>query len=128
MNYSIPPALLPFLGFLAVLGGVALVVRLGRSLVRLGLTAAELGAASGLAEVSARRGDITGLAERASHGAELRRNRRRDIAFVLFWLALLVIPPLAGWTRIVYAAAAVLWVLPRRPILKRPVRVAVERP
>ena len=128
MNYSIPPALLPFLGFLAVLGGIALVVRLGRSLVRLGLTAAEIGAASGLAEVSARRGDITGLAERASHGEELRRNRRRDIAFVLFWLALLVIPPLAGWTRIVYAAASVLWLLPRRPILKRAIRVPVERP
>ncbi|HYW07533.1 MAG TPA: hypothetical protein VE913_11280 [Longimicrobium sp.] len=128
MNYSIPPALLPFVGFLAVLGGIALVVRLGRSLVRLGLTAAELGAASGLAEVSARRGDITGLAERASHGATLRHNRRRDIAVVLFWLALLVIPPLAGWTRVVYAASAVLWLLPRRPILQRAIRVPVERP
>ena len=101
---------------LAVLGVLALVVRLGRAMLRLGLNAAEATAASGLAEVSERRGDVTGFLERRAFGQTLRRARRRNLAATLAYAALIAIPPFAGVAREVYAAAALLWLLPRRPV------------
>lgn len=107
---------------LAVLGFVALIARLGRSALRLGLNAAEATAASGLAEVSERRGDITGYLERRASGESLRRARRRNLAATLLYAALLAVPPFAGVAREVYAASALLWLLPRRPV-RPPVQV-----
>lgn len=105
---------------LAVLGLVALVARLGRAALRLGLNAAEATAASGLAEVSQRRGDITGFLERRASGETLRRRRRRNLAAVLGYGMLLVAPLFTDAAREVYAAASLLWLLPRRPVRPPP--------
>jgi hypothetical protein len=115
----------PVLGFLAVLGVLAILVRLGRSLLRVGITLAEETAARGLAEASARRGDLTGLAERREQARALRRKRLQQLGASVLWAALLVVPALAGWSAPVYAASSLLWLLPRKPI--RP-RVAVVPP
>lgn len=101
---------------LAVLGFVALVARLGRAGLRLGLNAAEATATTGLAEVSQRRGDITGFLERQASSEALRRARRRNLAAVAGYGLLLVVPLFAGYAREVYAASALLWLLPRRPV------------
>jgi hypothetical protein len=101
---------------LAVLGFFALVARLGRAALRLGLNAAEATAASGLAEVSQRRGDVTGFLERQASGQSLRRARRRNVAAIAGYAALLVLPPFFGLAAEVYAASALLWLLPRKPI------------
>jgi hypothetical protein len=108
---------------LAVLGIAALVVRLSRAALRLGLNAAEATAASGLADVSQRRGDITGFLERRASGETLRRARRRNLAAVLFYVLLLVVPLFTGVAREAYAAAALIWLLPRRPV-RPPVQVS----
>ena len=119
MNPATLSSLGPFLVLLALAGGAALVLRLGGSLVRLGLTAAETTAATGLAEVSARRGDLTGLAERREEARALRRARRRQAAATVLWISLLVAPAALGWAREVYAGASLLWLLPR-PRLRLP--------
>jgi hypothetical protein len=104
---------------LAVFGFLALIARLGRAMLRLGVNAAEATAANGLAEVSHRRGDITGFLERQASTATLRRARRINAAAVAGYALLLAVPLFAGVAREVYAASALLWLLPRRPI--RPV-------
>jgi hypothetical protein len=106
----------PLLGILAVVGVLAIVARLGRSLLRVGITVAEETAAAGMAEASARRGDLTGLAERREQKTALRRTRFKQLAVSTLWIALLVVPALAGWGRPVYAAAVLLWLLPRAPL------------
>lgn len=101
---------------LAVAGCLALLVRSGRALLRLGLNAAEAQAVSGLADVSERRGDLTGLMESRSMTAVLRSARRKNLATTAMYALLLVGAPLAGFGREVYAAAALLWFLPTRPV------------
>lgn len=101
---------------LAVLGFLALAGRLMRALVRLALNAAESTAATGLAEVSERRGDITGMMERRTAAQTLRRNRRITLLTVIGCLLLIAIPPFAGVAREVYAACALLWFAPDRRI------------
>ncbi|HEY0015712.1 MAG TPA: hypothetical protein VGC13_05315 [Longimicrobium sp.] len=113
---------------LAVFGVLALVSRLGRELTRLALNAAEATAATGLAEVSERRGDITGLMERRAAAQTLRRNRRRTLAGVAAFLLLLAIPPFAGLAREVYAACALLWFVPARRLRPRMPVQAPEQP
>ncbi|HEX6910370.1 MAG TPA: hypothetical protein VF142_08240, partial [Longimicrobium sp.] len=93
---------------LAALGVFALLARLGRSMLRLGLNAAEATAASGLAEVSERRGDITGFMERRASGETLRRARRRNLASVAAYALLIAIPPFTPFARELYAASALL--------------------
>lgn len=107
---SIVLLLLAVLGFAAVLG------RLARAALRLGLNAAEATAATGLAEVSQRRGDVTGFLERQASTAVLRRARRRNLAAVAGYGLLLAVPLFAGVAREVYAASALLWLLPRRSV------------
>jgi hypothetical protein len=102
--------------FLSVLGGVALVVRLLRAILRFAFAAAQSSAAAGLAEVSARRGDLSTLAERKTVERAARQARRRDGLLAMLWLLLLVLPLLFGYAREAYAAAAVLWFLPLQPI------------
>ena len=104
---------------LAVFGFMALALRLGRELVRLALNAAESTHATGLAEVSERRGDITGLMERRAAADTLRRNRLRTWLQVVGLLLLLVIPPFFGLGREVYAASALLWFVPARKLRPR---------
>lgn len=121
--------LLSFVLFLlAVLGVVAVLLRLGRELVRLALNAAESTHATGLAEISERRGDITGLMERRAAAGTLRRDRRLALAQVAIFLLLLVVPPLAGLAREVYAACALLWFVPARKLRARVPVHAPEQP
>lgn len=101
---------------LAVLGAVALVVRVLRAMFRFAIAAAQSSAAAGLAEVSARRGDLSALAERKSVERAARHARRRDGISMTLWLLLLVLPLVFGWVREAYAAAAVLWFFPLQPI------------
>ncbi|WP_420129246.1 hypothetical protein [Longimicrobium sp.] len=101
---------------LAVFGFVALAGRLGRSVLRLALNAAESTAASGLAEISERRGDITGMMETRNTAQTLRRNRRLTLLAVVGCLLLIIIPPFAGVAREVYALCALLWFIPTRRI------------
>lgn len=102
---------------LAIAGCVALLNRLFRSLARVGLAWMESTAAAGLAEVSERRGDITALMERRASETGMRRNRRKETAFAAGYLLLLLVPPFAGLAAEVYAASALLWVLPKRPVV-----------
>ena len=106
----------PLTGLLALVGLAALVYRLGRALLRVGLAAAEAGAVGGMMRVSVRQGDLTGMAERQALVTAVRRGRALALLMVALWAALLVVPPLAGIARPVYAAAALVWLLPRRPI------------
>lgn len=101
---------------LAVFGFVALAGRLGRSVLRLALNAAESTAASGLAEVSERRGDITAMMETRNAAQALRRKRRLTLLTVVFCLLLIIVPPFAGVAREVYALCALLWFVPARPV------------
>ncbi|HSU14859.1 hypothetical protein [Longimicrobium sp.] len=106
----------PVVGLLAVFGCVALVFRLARAALRLGLSTLESASAGGLVEVSIRHGDLTGMAERQAQARAARRARLRAILLVLLWAALLVAPVVAGISRPVYALAALLWLLPRKPV------------
>ena len=99
---------------LAVLGFLALAGRLARTLLRLALNAAESTAASGLAEVSERRGDITGMMEKRTAAQTLRRNRRITGLTAIACVLLIVVPPFAGIAREVYAACSLLWLVPAR--------------
>lgn len=110
----------PLVGLLAFVGGAALLYRVGRGVLRLGLAAAETAAVNGLVEISIRHGDLTGLAERRAAARLVRRTRVRAGLFLLLWLALLVVPLFAGVARLVYAACALLWLLPREPIRLTP--------
>jgi len=114
----------PLTGLLALIGLAALVYRLGRSLLRLGLAAAEAGAVGGMMRVSVRQGDLTGMAERQALVAAVRRNRILALLTAALWAVLLVAPPLAGIARPVYAAAALVWLLPRRPLRLTAVRAS----
>lgn len=104
----------PLVLLLAFAGAAALVLRLLRMLLRLGLRAAEVTAASGMAEISARQGDLTSLAERQEALTRARRRARVEVALALLWLAWLAVPTFAPWTREAYALAAPLWLLPRK--------------
>jgi hypothetical protein len=106
----------PILLLLAIIGAVALVYRAFRSIARLGVSLAESTAASGLAEVSARRGDLTALEENRSTQRAARRRQRGDVLATALWLAWLLVPPWLGWAAPFYAAAAPLWFLPYSPI------------
>ena len=104
---------------MAVLGAAALVVRLVRTGLRLALRAAEASAAAGLADVSARRGDLTGMMERRAAEQGARRERRGALLLALLWLLWLVVPLFAGFGREAFALAAVLWLVPIQPLRVR---------
>lgn len=99
---------------LAILGAAALAGRVLRTLLRLALRAAEETAASGLAEVSERRGDLTAMTERRAQLQAARARRRRELWALAIWLLWLVLPPILGWLPEGYAAAALLWLV--RPL------------
>ncbi len=98
--------------FLAALGIGALVLRLGRSAMRLALRVAEVTAAKGLVEISLRRGDLTGLAERRTAERSARRSRGREAAVAGLWVLWLLIPLFTPWVLEAYAVAAPLWLIP----------------
>lgn len=94
---------------LAIVGAVAILRNLLRTLVRLGIRAAEATSASGLAEVSARRGDLTVLAERRAVLREARQRRAGDLVRTLLWLGWLTLPLFLGWVVPAYLIALPLW-------------------
>src|SRR5690606_9783526 len=94
---------------LAIVGAVAILRNLLRTLVRLGIRAAEATSASGLAEVSARRGDLTALAERRAVLREARQRRAGDLVRTLLWLGWLTLPLFLGWVVPAYLIALPLW-------------------
>ena len=109
----------PVVGLLAAVGAVGLVYRLGRTLLRLGIAAAEATAVGGLLETSIRNGDLTGMAENREVVQRARAGRLRAGALLLLWSALLILPPAFGVARAVYAVSALVWLLPRRPLRLR---------
>lgn len=100
---------------LAVVGGLALAMCAFRAGFALLVVTAEGVAQRGLADVSHRRGDITGMAERQAVLGRMKRGRLRAAARLALWLALLAVPPLLGLTLPVYSVCVLLWLLPRRP-------------
>jgi hypothetical protein len=70
--------------------------------------------AQDLAEIRARRGDLSGLEEAAELRAAARRRRLLSLGVFSMWLGLLIIPPLTPWPEFLYAAYSLLWLLPRR--------------
>lgn len=114
----------PVTGLLALVGFAALAYRLARALFRVGLAAVEAGAVGGMMQVSVRQGDLTGMAERQAQVALSRRRRARALLEAALWTLLIVVPALAGVSRLVYAAAVLVWLLPRPPIrLTSPTKV-----
>lgn len=111
------PGLDSMLVLLALLGVAALAARVFRTLLRLALRAAEETAASGLADVSERRGDLTGLTERRAQLEAARARRRRELLVLALWLSWIVLPPIVGLLPEAYAAAAALWLV--RPLTRR---------
>ncbi len=97
---------------LAFLGGIALLYRSLGGLFRLALRASQETAARGLAEVSARRGDITAMAERQRAADAARRDRRAHMAVTLLWILWFAVPLMLGSPRIPFAIASLLWLLP----------------
>jgi hypothetical protein len=121
VNPELLSALDALLPLLALVGAGAVGFRLLRALLRLGIAAAEVTAVSGLVDISARRGDLTALAERTRHAAAVRRIRRLSAGAVLVWIAALLVPAAAGWAREAFAASSLLWLVPTKPLrLPRP--------
>jgi hypothetical protein len=96
---------------LATAGALALLLRLIRAAGRAALRTADLAAAAGVAEVSARRGDLTRLGEGRAAQKRARLGLRRAIASAGMWLGWLVIPLLLGGLPEAYVLAAPLWLL-----------------
>lgn len=101
---------LAMVGVLAVLRHAAIALWRAR-----GRTAEDV-AASQSAEVRARQGDLTGLAEASAWRTKAKRRRRGALLLCGLWLALLLVPPFTSFGTAIYAAYAALWLLPaRRP-------------
>lgn len=99
-------------GFLALLGAVALFLRTTRSVLGFVLRAAEIASAAGMAEASARRGDLTSLSEAQDALAAARSRRAWSAAIALGWASWLVVPLALGWVPEAWALASPLWIVP----------------
>jgi hypothetical protein len=102
------------LTLLAVAGVVAILTGLIRALFRMVRGGVETFIAGEVANARAGRGDISALTAAEEWRASSRVARRWYAAQVLGWLILLIIPTFTPWTRELYAAACVLWLVPRR--------------
>jgi hypothetical protein len=100
--------LLAIAGFLAVLRAAS---RAALGLLVRGVEVVMTGEAT---DISARRGDLTGLSAADERHDRARRGRRRSLLAVAAWVALLVLPAFTPWPRLGYAACSVLWFLPVR--------------
>lgn len=96
---------------LAVLGIGALLWQLLRTLLDLGRRGVEAFLADQSADVRARRGDLTGLAESEAQAHKARRGRWRSGLRLTLLLVLLLVPPLTGLSLEIYAACSALWLL-----------------
>jgi hypothetical protein len=107
---------------LALVGGLALARRLFGALGRAVLSAAEMAAASGSADVGARRGDLTAMAEGKEAERRAGASRRRSLAAAAAYVTWLVVPLVLGGAAEAYAVAAPLWLLPSAPVARTPNR------
>lgn len=103
---------------LAVAGAAALGERLFRAIVRVLLTTAETAAASGIAESSARRGDLTRMQEGAQVARKARAARLQSALLAVVWLLWLAVPLALELLPAGYAAAAPLWLFRDRRLLR----------
>lgn len=107
-------------GFLALLGGVAIFLRVMRGALSLALRAAEIASAGGVAEASARRGDITGLSEAREAISRAKAARTRRGFVTLGWGLWLVVPLVVGWMPEAWAIAAPLWLVKGQSVRQTP--------
>ncbi len=98
-------------GILALLGGVALFLRVMRGALSVALRAAEIATADGMAEASARRGDLTGMSEARAAIEQAKAARVRKVAVTLGWGLWLVSPLVLGWVPEAWAIASPLWLV-----------------
>ncbi|HSJ12909.1 MAG TPA: hypothetical protein VK939_00755 [Longimicrobiales bacterium] len=99
---------------LGIAGFIAVVRHALDALLRLLHGDVEAALASGRASARAQHGDLTGLEEAESERLAAGARRRVALALLVLWTALLLLPPLTPWPGALYAAYALLWLLPRR--------------
>ncbi len=104
---------------LAVLGFIAVLVRLVRAAFGALRHSVDTFLAREAVEARARRGDLTGMAEAQNWNRGARRARIRSFVIVALWLAGLIAPAFTPWARELYAAYSLLWLFARpRPALR----------
>jgi hypothetical protein len=101
------------LGVLAIAGAGAVLLRGMRAGARVLGRGLERFLVRGVADVRARRGDLTGLSDAAAQKRRARRAQLGAVSSLAFWVALGVAPLLTPWPRGLYAGYALFWVLPR---------------
>jgi hypothetical protein len=104
---------------LAVIGVVAVVWRVFRSLLRLMHRVADTVWASEIAGARARHGDLTGMREAQAETDAARHARNRAAGVLVLWVVLLIAPAVLPWTRVLYAVLALAWVVPKRREVQR---------
>ncbi|MCI0436400.1 MAG: hypothetical protein L0271_22585 [Gemmatimonadetes bacterium] len=102
----------PIITVFAVFGFFAVMRHGARAFLRLLGRGVETFVAAQETSVRERRGDVTGLQEAVQRHRIARRARLGAVAGVAFWSALLIVPLFTPWTAALYAAFAVLWLLP----------------
>jgi hypothetical protein len=104
-----------FLVLLLVVIGIAAVLRhLAVALLRLLKRGADEYIARQIADVRARRGDLTGLSDAQVERSIAKRARFAAVGGVSLWIGLLVVPPLTPWPELLYASYTAFWLFPRR--------------
>ena len=115
----------PLLYILAFAGVSALVLRLARALFVLLHRSGQAWLAGEVASRRQQHGDLTGLTEFAERERAARMAKRVATLELVFWAGLLIVPPFTPWTREIYAACSVLWLIGAR--LRRTTAVDVRR-
>lgn len=104
---------------LAVAGIAAVGLRALGALVQAGSGGIDALLARDRADVRARRGDLTGLADAGTERSEARRRRLFALGRFSVWIGLLALPPLTAWPRFLYVLYSLLWLVPRRATTPR---------
>jgi hypothetical protein len=99
---------------LSIAGFAAVALRAGIALVDALRGGVDSVLARDLADIRARRGDLTGLQDAADVRAAARRERMIAVTAFLMYIGLLAVPPLTPWPNLLYSAYALLWLVPRR--------------
>lgn len=99
---------------LGILGFIAVARHLAVAVLRLFRRGADEFMAGQIADIRARRGDLTGLSDAQVERTLAKRGRLAALGGVFLWTALLAAPPLTPWPELLYAACNIFWVFPRR--------------
>lgn len=95
-----------------MIGIAALIWRLAGTSFRLLRRGVDAYLASETADTRAQRGDLTGMQEAVQVKRLARRRRAAALTWLAVWVALLILPASLHWTGWIYAACALLWLLP----------------